>query len=106
MRPATSTRKNSWAAIDAFGRAFTQGEDAHLVIKATDTLPSPESRAALARLRESVASNSAIIIREQPMTYVEVLSLYAPTRRVCLRFTAARDSASVPMEAMLLVSRS
>jgi glycosyltransferase involved in cell wall biosynthesis len=94
-------RKNPWAAIEAFGRAFTQGEDAFLVIKVTDTLPSPESRAALARLRESVASNSAIIIREQPMTYVEVLSLYAS----CDVYVSLHRSEGLglgPMEAMLL----
>jgi glycosyltransferase involved in cell wall biosynthesis len=94
-------RKNPWAAIEAFGSAFTQGENAYLVIKVTDTLPSPESRAALARLRRSVAPNSAIIIREDPMTYAEVLSLYAS----CDAYVSLHRSEGLglgPLEAMLL----
>jgi glycosyltransferase involved in cell wall biosynthesis len=94
-------RKNPWAAIEAFNRAFTRGEDAHLVIKVNDSLPSRSSQAALARLRESVAGDSRVVVREEPMTYAGVLSLYASCD-VYVSLHRSEGFGLCPMEAMLL----
>jgi len=94
-------RKNPWAAIEAFNEAFIQGEDACLVIKVSDSLPSSQSRDALSRLREAAAAGHSMIINESPLSYAEVLSLYAS----CDVYVSLHRSEGLglgPMEAMLL----
>ena len=94
-------RKNPWAAIEAFNEAFIQGEDACLVIKVSDLLPSAQSRDALSRLREAAAAGHSMIINESPLSYAEVLSLYAS----CDVYVSLHRSEGLglgPMEAMLL----
>jgi len=69
-------RKNPWAAIESFRRAFPDRADVRLVIKVNnaDTIAGLERH--VARLRE-VAADPRIVVIDRPMAYREVLSLYA-----------------------------
>jgi glycosyltransferase involved in cell wall biosynthesis len=70
-------RKNPWAALDAFGRAFPGTRDAQLVVKAR---PWPGVRAIEAELRSlhaRAAGDPRIRIVDETLSYRDLLSLYA-----------------------------
>lgn len=69
-------RKNPWAAISAFLAAFPDRDDVRLIIKVNnvDTIAGLERH--VQRLRD-VAADTRIIVIDHPMSYREVLTLYA-----------------------------
>lgn len=70
-------RKNPWAAIDAFQRAFPGERDVRLVIK---TKPWPHMRSYVAqaqRLAQRVSTDDRILLVDESLDYADVLSLYA-----------------------------
>jgi len=69
-------RKNPWAAIEAFERAFAREGEAMLVIKVNNPDFPVHLRADAQRLRAACATRSDILLIEEPLSYVEVLSLY------------------------------
>jgi glycosyltransferase involved in cell wall biosynthesis len=71
-------RKNPFAAIDAFQRAFTTESRARLVIKLNNAQTmSPILVSTLARLRDKCKDDSRIRIIEETLSYSDVLALYA-----------------------------
>ncbi|MBN2036132.1 MAG: glycosyltransferase family 4 protein [Chitinispirillaceae bacterium] len=69
-------RKNPWAALDAFNMAFSDREEAYLVIKINRTFSIPYIERQLELLRRYRETNSHILIYDQDMSYEEVISLY------------------------------
>lgn len=71
-------RKNPHAVIEAFRLAFAQGhEDVRLVFRLNNADSSPMARAATAQLVEVAKGDSRIGFALEPMSYAQVLSLYA-----------------------------
>jgi glycosyltransferase involved in cell wall biosynthesis len=69
-------RKNPWAVIEAFGRAFGSDDDVALVIKANNA----ETIAGLSKHVDRLRATSAdprIVVLDQPLAYADVLALYA-----------------------------
>jgi glycosyltransferase involved in cell wall biosynthesis len=94
-------RKNPWGAIDAFTRAFTQEDDAYLIVKLNNSAAAAGSGPALARLREYSIVNNKIIVFDRNLGYEEVLSLYESCD--CLVSLHRSEGLGLgPMEAMLL----
>jgi glycosyltransferase involved in cell wall biosynthesis len=71
-----TNRKNPLGAIEAFNRAFTQQDDAYLVVKANNARAFP-AEGPYRQLQEYVARNSKIVLLDEVLTYRDVLSLYA-----------------------------
>jgi glycosyltransferase involved in cell wall biosynthesis len=69
-------RKNPWAAVDAFNIAFSNSDDAYLVIKLNCRFSTPHIERQRERLRSYRAINDHILICDQDMSYGEVISLY------------------------------
>jgi glycosyltransferase involved in cell wall biosynthesis len=69
-------RKNPWAAIAAFELAFPQDPDVRLVIKANNVDTAAGLRPHLARLR-AAASDERVVVLDGPMSYREIVTLYA-----------------------------
>ena len=70
-------RKNPWACIDAFQKAFPAEADVALVIKTKPWASVPEYVAQTDELRARVASDGRVRIIDRKLAYAEVLSLYA-----------------------------
>jgi glycosyltransferase involved in cell wall biosynthesis len=69
-------RKNPWAAIEAFHRAFPDRKDVRLVIKVNNAEYSAEFPALVRRL-EAESRDERVVVDDSPMEYRDVLSLYA-----------------------------
>jgi glycosyltransferase involved in cell wall biosynthesis len=69
-------RKNPWGAIDAFALAFPDRSDVRLVIKANNVSTVAGLDRHLERLR-AVAADPRVVVIDRPMTYREIVSLYA-----------------------------
>lgn len=69
-------RKNPWAAIEAFHKAFPSRSDVRLIVKVNNAGASVQFPALVRRLNEA-ARDSRVVIRTEPMTYRDVLTLYA-----------------------------
>jgi len=69
-------RKNPWAAVSAFRRAFPDRTDVRLIIKVNNAEYSSAFPALVQRLNEA-ASDSRVVVLDAPMGYTDVLSLYA-----------------------------
>lgn len=94
-------RKNPYAAIEAFLRAFAGNTRAHLVIKLNNTKANKAAHALISELRRSCAEQGTIHIIEEVLSYLDVLSLYA----TCDAFVSLHRSEGLGlalMEAMAL----
>lgn len=69
-------RKNPWAVLEAFARAFPRDRDVRLVLKLNNSTLQPELAAPRRRLW-AAASDPRIRIVEETLSYAEVLGLYA-----------------------------
>ncbi|HET6351619.1 MAG TPA: glycosyltransferase [Coriobacteriia bacterium] len=69
-------RKNPWAAIEAFHRAFPDRDDVRLVVKVNNVEYSSRFPAYVRRLAEE-ARDHRVIVNSDAMGYRDVLSLYA-----------------------------
>lgn len=69
-------RKNPWGTIDAFIQAFPDRDDVRLVIKVNNAGTAAGHTSHLARLR-ATAADARVIVLDQPMSYREILNLYA-----------------------------
>jgi hypothetical protein len=95
------SRKNPWAAIEAFTTAFRNGESAYLVIKLNTSYHAPAFDEHLSRLRDYAAANNHILLRDERLSYEEVISLYES----CDVYVSLHRSEGLglgAMEAMLL----
>jgi hypothetical protein len=95
------SRKNPWAAIEAFSSAFTNNEPAYLVIKLNTPYVTPAYERHLARLRDYAAADSHILLLDECLPYEEVISLYES----CDAYVSLHRSEGLglgAMEAMLL----
>lgn len=70
-------RKNPWAALDAFGRAFPSDPDVRLVVKTRPWPGGPAHRAQAERFRARVAADGRIRVVDRLLSYPETLGLYA-----------------------------
>ena len=70
-------RKNPWAAIDAFQKAFPAETDVALLIKTKPWASVPQYVAQADELRARVGSDRRVQIIDRTLEYIEVLSLYA-----------------------------
>jgi glycosyltransferase involved in cell wall biosynthesis len=71
-------RKNPYAAIDAFGRAFKTDDDAHLVIKVNNAQAAGSGNPSLAPLREAVQRfASRVTLIETQLPHRDVIGLFA-----------------------------
>jgi glycosyltransferase involved in cell wall biosynthesis len=70
-------RKNPWAALDAFQRAFSTGDDVQLVIKSRPWAAVTAFREQVERLRDRTAGDPRIVVVDRNLRYEEVLGLYA-----------------------------
>jgi hypothetical protein len=94
-------RKNPWATIEAFSTAFANNESAYLVIKLNTSYHTPVFEQPLARLRDYAAANNHILLRDERLSYEEVISLYES----CDAYVSLHRSEGLglgAMEAMLL----
>jgi glycosyltransferase involved in cell wall biosynthesis len=94
-------RKNTWAAIEAFDRAFTKSDNAALVVNVNNPRTLPSFAAELGRLHACAEKNGRIILQEKPLSYPEVLALYASCD-VMVSLHRAEGLGLAPMEAMFL----
>jgi glycosyltransferase involved in cell wall biosynthesis len=69
-------RKNPFAAVDAFRRAFPDGEDVQLVIK-MKPVTRAELRPQVDALRSRIAGERRIRVIEESLSYDDVFQLYA-----------------------------
>jgi len=70
-------RKNPWAAIDAFQKAFPAETDVALLIKTKPWASVPQYVAQADELRARVGADRRVQIIDRTLEYIEVLSLYA-----------------------------
>jgi glycosyltransferase involved in cell wall biosynthesis len=70
-------RKNPWAAIDSFRRAFPRDADVRLVIKTRPMQSGAEHLSQAEALRERVGDDPRVLIVDRTLSYEEVLGLYA-----------------------------
>lgn len=78
FEPASDAeRKNPWAAIEAFRRAFPDMPGARLVVKFNGSRMRSEHAEPMRRLRYLVGQDPRISILDESLSYREVLSLYA-----------------------------
>jgi glycosyltransferase involved in cell wall biosynthesis len=94
-------RKNPFAAVDAFLRAFGDDPRAHLVIKVNNAGSDRTAQPALVELMRRCSTHRTIHVLDAVMTYQEVLSLYA-TCDVFVSLHRAEGLGLALMEAMLL----
>jgi glycosyltransferase involved in cell wall biosynthesis len=69
-------RKNPWATIEAFKLAFPTEDKAMLIIKVNNPDFPAHLKDDMRRLRAACSPRPDIKVIEEPLTYVEVLSLY------------------------------
>lgn len=94
-------RKNTWAVLSAFDRAFAGGNDATLVVKVNNARALPAFEAEMDRLQAFAARNGRVIIIEKVLPHREVMSLYASCD-VLVSLHRAEGLGLSPMEAMFL----
>jgi glycosyltransferase involved in cell wall biosynthesis len=70
-------RKNPWAALEAFWKAFPRDPDVALIVKSKPWLNVPQFIAQAAELRARVGSDRRVKIVDRSLGYADVLSLYA-----------------------------
>jgi glycosyltransferase involved in cell wall biosynthesis len=70
-------RKNPFATIDAFNRAFSKSDDAILLLKINNSKMQASFERHLDALRAHSAQNPRIILVDEVLEYKDVLSLYA-----------------------------
>jgi len=70
-------RKNPWALLDAFERAFPDDERARLILKLNNGRIWESFADALGRLRERCARDPRVRLLDEVLPYADVLSLYA-----------------------------
>jgi glycosyltransferase involved in cell wall biosynthesis len=70
-------RKNPWAALEAFQRAFPADPDVALIIKTKPWASVPQYVAQADELRARVGSDRRVQVVARSLGYAEVLSLYA-----------------------------
>lgn len=93
-------RKNTWAVIDAFQRAFPDDATVKLVIKVNNTAHSAFA-VELEKLRMFAKQNNRIILLESSLSYQDVLTLYASCD-ILVSLHRAEGLGLSPMEAMFL----
>jgi glycosyltransferase involved in cell wall biosynthesis len=96
-----TSRKNPWAAIEAFTTAFTNDDPVRLVVKINVSFKSATFEQERARLHEYASVNPRIVVYDSPLSYDEVLSLYAS----CDAYVSLHRSEGLglgALEAMLL----
>lgn len=94
-------RKNPWAAIEAFNRAFTTEETAYLIVKLNNSSVAVDRESTLSRLHDYASTNNKIIVLDRSLTFDDVLSLYESCD--CLVSLHRSEGLGLgPMEAMLL----
>lgn len=91
-------RKNPWAAVAAFREAFPDEQRVRLVVRVHLQSPADDS---VSRLRGLAANDSRMILVDEPLTYPEVLSLYASCD-VYMSLHRSEGLGLGPMEAMSL----
>lgn len=69
-------RKNPWAVVSAFEKAFAPDEDAVLIIKVNNAETIPGLARHVERLR-TLADDPRVRVIDEPLSYREVLALYA-----------------------------
>jgi glycosyltransferase involved in cell wall biosynthesis len=94
-------RKNTWAVLAAFDRAFSKNDDATLVIKVNNARSLPAFEEEVDRLHAFAARNGRVIVIERVLSPTEVISLYASCD-VLVSLHRAEGLGLSPMEAMLL----
>jgi glycosyltransferase involved in cell wall biosynthesis len=94
-------RKNPWAAIEAFDRAFTKGDNVALVVKVNNPGALASFAAPLEKLRAAAERNGRILIIDRPLSHRDVLTLYASCD-VLVSLHRAEGLGLSPMEAMAL----
>jgi hypothetical protein len=70
-------RKNPWAGIEAFRRAFRGGEDVHLVVKTRPAGGVAALQEQNHALRDRARGDARIRVLEEDLAYQDVLRLYA-----------------------------
>ncbi len=93
-------RKNTWAVIEAFERAFPDDTSVSLIVKVNNATHAAFS-SELEKLRSFATKNGRIILIEQSLSYPEVLSLYASCD-ILVSLHRAEGLGLSPMEAMFL----
>jgi glycosyltransferase involved in cell wall biosynthesis len=94
-------RKNTWAVLSAFDRAFTKDDNVALVVKVNNARSLPAFAVEVDRLHAFAARNGRVIVREEVLQQKEVLSLYASCDAL-VSLHRAEGLGLSPMEAMLL----
>jgi len=94
-------RKNPWAVLAAFERAFPTHNHARLVIKTNNARVNGKPHPALAELQQRIAGNPAVSLLEASLSYADVLSLYA-SADVLVSLHRSEGLGLSPMEAMRL----
>jgi glycosyltransferase involved in cell wall biosynthesis len=94
-------RKNTWAVIEAFDRAFKNNGGANLVVNINNARTLPSFVIELDKLRTAATKNGNIILLEKGLSYLEVLTLYASSD-VLISLHRAEGLGLSPMEAMFL----
>ncbi|MHB1213699.1 MAG: glycosyltransferase family 4 protein [Thiobacillus sp.] len=95
-------RKNPFAAVEAFRRAFPREDNRHLVIKMSSSKGiSPKMRALMDRMQALIDGDPRIHLIEETLPYSELLSLYASCD-VFMSLHRSEGLGLVPLEAMLL----
>jgi len=94
-------RKNASAVVRAFREAFDGSRGVSLVIKLNNSSTAGTSRAEIVDLRARCAGDSRIRLIETPMTYAEILTLYA-SADVFVSLHRAEGLGLALMEAMTL----
>lgn len=94
-------RKNPWAAIEAFERAFEPGDGAQLLIKLNAADAGPKHGFLLNRLRDLVSHRADMSIVDEHLPYRDLLELYASCD-VLVSLHRAEGLGLVLMEAMTL----
>jgi glycosyltransferase involved in cell wall biosynthesis len=94
-------RKNTWAVIEAFDRAFKDNSGVNLIVNINNARKLPSFTAELDKLQTVAAKNRCIILLEKGLSYLEVLTLYASSD-VLISLHRAEGLGLSPMEAMFL----
>lgn len=94
-------RKNTWAVLSAFDRAFTKHDNATLVVKINNARSLPAFEEEVGRLYAFAARNGRVIVLDKVLPHNGVMSLYASCD-VLVSLHRAEGLGLSPMEAMLL----
>ena len=70
-------RKNPFAAVQAFQRAFDSDAPARLIVKVNNSNAAGEGRPLFEHLKRCCATDSRISIYEEKLSYLDVLTLYS-----------------------------